>query len=363
MTHEELETKVYDKMSSEYDMLLENIKQMPPQDIIDNAYQIVFKQDILSTMDNHFLGETQLRLLLEAETPLDDLYQEWLQEDCAYLEDIEQSITDYLDGKLKTMATEKYCKPDSLIYMKGICDARDDGELHEWKASNEQNIQCKLHFTDGVERAYNIGELPAFVQAWAEKFGLDRCLYVTAYTVKKKDYDHRFDAAVRKRSAAIVFADGVQDSTISNYSMNIDIGTVNAAMTELMKLEKERHRDDTFSIYQLKDDPKLRDYRYEPLNTLLKNGFAVEAGNYNNVYTAPLDVSETLGTIYFRFNNAHPADFKGHSLSISDVVVLRRTGKETARYVDSIGFAELSEFTTSEAMELTPPKKKNAPER
>lgn len=363
MAYEELEAKVYEKMSAENDALLEEIKKMPPQDIIDNAYQIVMKQDILCLMDNHCLSEPQLRLLLESQLPLDDLYQEWLKVDCTYLEDMEQSITDYLNGRLKTQATEKYSKPDSPIYLKSIRQASEDGELHEWKASNEQNIQCRLYFMDGGQRAYNTGELPKFVKTWVEKYGLDRCLYMTAFTIQKKEYDHRFDPAVRKRASAIEFADGVRDSCINHYAMNIDVGAVNAAMVELMKLEQER--GNTYTIYQLKSGDDLHYIRFEPLDRLREAGSDVSASNYRRVYTAPLDASTTLGRIYERFNMNHPQDFYGHSLSISDVVVFRRDGKEHAFYCDSVGFAELPDFKSAEAEQNLPqkPRRRDGMER
>lgn len=356
MTHDELETKVYDKMSAEYDELIDGLKQMMSQDIIDNAYQIVMKQDILFSMENHFLNQTQLQMLLELENPLDDLYQNWLLGDCPYMDALEESTQDYLNNRLKTQAEEKYCKPDSPIYLKGIRQAGDDGELHEWKASNEQNIQCRLHFVDAAERAYNIGELPAFVQTWVEKYGLDRCLYVASFTVQKKDYDHRFDAAIRKRASAIEFADGGKDSCISHYAMSIDTGAVNAAMSELMKLEKER--GNTYTIYQLKSGDDLHYIRFEPLARLHEEDSVVSASNYRRVYTAPLDSSTTLERIYERFNINNPPDFYGHSLSVSDVVVLRRDGKESAFYCDSIGFTELPDFKSAKAEQDLPQKLK-----
>lgn len=100
---------------------------------------------------------------------------------------------------------------------------------------------------------------------------------------------------------------------------------------------------DRFSIYQLKDIPETRDYRFESLKRL-PNNFRIAKENYDFVYAAELDKNESLEQIYERFNINHPADFKGHSLSVSDVVILRRGGKETAYYVDNIGFSEVPKF-------------------
>ncbi len=102
---------------------------------------------------------------------------------------------------------------------------------------------------------------------------------------------------------------------------------------------------DTFSIYQVPAGPEGRDFRYRPYEELQAAGLAVDRKNYELVYTAPLDGKTTLENIYRTFNaDDRPADFRGHSLSVSDVVVINRGGKEEAHYCDSIGFTPVPEF-------------------
>ena len=101
---------------------------------------------------------------------------------------------------------------------------------------------------------------------------------------------------------------------------------------------------DTFSIYQLKPGDSTRDYRFEPLDAIRNNGLSVKPENYELVYTAPLTAKDDLESIYNRFNVDRPADFKGHSLSVSDIVVLHQDGKDTAHYCDRTGFSEVPEF-------------------
>ena len=103
-------------------------------------------------------------------------------------------------------------------------------------------------------------------------------------------------------------------------------------------------RDDTFSIYQLKDGDETRDYRFEPYDRLQAAGLAVDRANYALVYTAPLVPGTSLDDIFTRFNIDHPKDFKGHSLSVSDVVVLHQGGQDTAHYVDRGDFKQIPEF-------------------
>ena len=112
----------------------------------------------------------------------------------------------------------------------------------------------------------------------------------------------------------------------------------------------------SFSIYQLKGGSETLDYRFEPLDAIRNNGLSVKPENYELVYTAPLTAKDDLESIYNRFNVDRPADFTGHSLSVSDIVVLRQDGKDTAHYCDRFGFSQVPEFLEPErAAEVTIP--------
>ena len=111
---------------------------------------------------------------------------------------------------------------------------------------------------------------------------------------------------------------------------------------------------DIFAIYQIKGGPETRDYRFEAYESLQEAGLAVDRQNYDLVYTAPLGGKTTLEDIYRTFNLDRPADFTGHSLSVSDIVVLTRSGKEEAHYCDSFGFTPVPEFFLQREKQLTP---------
>ena len=118
--------------------------------------------------------------------------------------------------------------------------------------------------------------------------------------------------------------------------------------------QPETRRDDTFSIYQLKDGEETRDYRFEPYDRLQAAGLAVDRANYELVYTASLAPGTSLDDIFTRFNIDHPKDFKGHSLSVSDVVVLHQDGQDTAHYVDRGDFKQIPEFLQEKQPQFTP---------
>ena len=124
--------------------------------------------------------------------------------------------------------------------------------------------------------------------------------------------------------------------------------------TSMETVQKEPAQENTFSIYQLKGGDETLDYRFEPLDSIHRNGLSVDPANYELVYTAPLTERDSLEGIYTRFNMDRPADFTGHSLSVSDIVVLHQDGKDTAHYCDRFGFSQVPEFFQKRQQELTP---------
>ena len=103
--------------------------------------------------------------------------------------------------------------------------------------------------------------------------------------------------------------------------------------------------ENRFGIYQLKDTEEASDIHFMGMDYLESKGIAVTKENYDLLYTAPLEEGTSLEDIYTRFNIDRPADFRGHSLSVSDVVVLHHNGENTSHYVDSFGYREVPEFT------------------
>lgn len=99
---------------------------------------------------------------------------------------------------------------------------------------------------------------------------------------------------------------------------------------------------DTYTIYQLKEDVP-RDYHFRGYRELTESGLSVTPDNYQKVYEGTLEPGMTLNGLWETFNLNHPEDFTGHSLSMSDIVVLKQDGAETAHYVDTIGYADVTE--------------------
>ena len=108
------------------------------------------------------------------------------------------------------------------------------------------------------------------------------------------------------------------------------------------------HKGDCYAIYQVKHTDELRDICYEGLEWIKSIGRTVQRDNYDLVYTAPLAPGDLKGSVLdnleYRFNNEHPADYRHPSMSVSDIVAIKRDGKVSCHYCDSFGFEQVPGF-------------------
>ena len=196
----------------------------------------------------------------------------------------------------------------------GMLPLKEETALHLYE---KEDMQIFLLHADGSE---SIPDSPEDIKAHAEKGGI--------FGIHKEDWN----ALTEYRAMKEELAAGAP--------------------------EKEMHllygKGDAFGIYQLKDGDGMRDYHFEPYDRLQAAGLSVEAANYDLIYTAELTPGTSLEDIYTRFNIDHPKDFKGHSLSVSDIVVFHQNGENTAHYVDSIGYREVPEFLREQTQQLAP---------
>lgn len=102
----------------------------------------------------------------------------------------------------------------------------------------------------------------------------------------------------------------------------------------------------SFAIYQVRPGDDTRDYRFVNYEELERRGLEIDRKNYEHVYSAELQPLITLEGIYQRLNMDHPEGYKGHSLSVSDIIVINKNGEATAHYVDSFGYKSAPEFLT-----------------
>lgn len=184
---------------------------------------------------------------------------------------------------------------------------------------------------------------------------------------------------------AIKYPNGMKDIIVGSFVVCRDAGEDFASLSSeqlacyadmfrhpevLVKLGGDYHMmspydmgEKTYRIYQLKRGDEYRDFRFAGLDELKRTGQGTNPQNYDFVYSGALR-DRSLEDIYQMFNLDHPSDFRGHSLSVSDVVVVSDGKTETAHFCDRMGFTKLDNFTTPESPQPPRrPKRSNPPRK
>lgn len=152
-TTEELAQMLYDKALAELNTYLENMKTKPPQEIINSAYQIVNKQDLLMILENAEFTPAELNVLNGLDHPLQVLYEEWLPVEDRHMEELRDSVQSYLDTRLQYRAEKLYADPSVPRYEGSYLEAREKGEVHLYRASRKRDRACINAFTENISDA------------------------------------------------------------------------------------------------------------------------------------------------------------------------------------------------------------------
>lgn len=244
--------------------------------------------------------------------------------------------------------------------------AIDEGmsEIQTLKTAIHEIAHAKLHDIDlnapeneqqpRIDRRTREIEAESVAYTVCQHYGLDTSDYSFGYVAgwsSGRELSELKSSLETIRSAAAEIINSI-DETLAELSKAQDKEQT-AGQEQPDKEETAAQDKDTFSIYQLKHGDETRDLRFEPYDRLQATGNVVDKANYELVYSAELTPGTYLEDIYTRFNIDHPKDFKRHSLSVSDVVVLHQNGQDTAHYVDSFGYKSVPEFL-QEQKQLTP---------
>ena len=229
------------------------------------------------------------------------------------------------EAKDNAIAAQKGLKPYTLLNVEfnDGADSQSSGYMGWYYVTLAVDGNICSHIETGLN--YDIADGKVSAEPTREK-------YFAAGALKDSEVDY-------------VFNNVGFSSTSGLYALPVSDAVLQRAEKTLAERTKAQEPDrDSFSIYQLKRGDETRNLRFEPYDRLTAAGHAVDPANYDLIYSAPLAPGTSLEDIFTRFNIDHPKDFKGHSLSVSDVVVLHQNGQDTAHYVDSIGYRQTPEF-------------------
>ena len=229
------------------------------------------------------------------------------------------------EAKDNAIAAQKGLKPYTLLNVEfnDGADSQSSGYMGWYYVTLAVDGNICSHIETGLN--YDIADGKVSADPTREK-------YFAAGALKDSEVDYVFN------NVGFSSASGLYALPVSNAVLQ------RAEKTLAERTQAQEPDSDSFSIYQLKRGDETRDLRFEPYDRLTAAGHAVDPANYDLIYSAPLAPGTSLEAIFTRFNIDHPKDFKGHSLSVSDVVVLHQNGQDTAHYVDSIGYRQTPEF-------------------
>ncbi|MBR0411743.1 MAG: hypothetical protein IJI25_12225 [Eubacterium sp.] len=212
-------------------------------------------------------------------------------------------------------------------------------ESQSMKTAIHETVHARLHDRDYM-KDQGIKKDKETVETEAESCAFVVCAH---FGLDTSDYSFPYLAGwASSREAKELKA---SMNTIRRTAGEIIDGIEESMREQLKERQEDKGKDnDIFMIFQLNDDEKGIKLKFENMDYLQANGLTVERENYHFVYSGVLKKEDTLDGIYERFNVDHPKDYKGHSLSVSDVIVLKRNGEEQAYFVDSVGYQKLTDF-------------------
>ena len=233
-----------------------------------------------------------------------------------------------------------------------IAIQKDMGESQTVKTAVHETAHSLLHDKDNVRvegieagdkktRSTKEVEAESVAYTVCQHFGIDTSDYSFAYVAgwsSGKEMPELKESMDTIRKTASQLITGIED-----------------ALKEI-KLEREQSQEQsqeaTYEIWQFKNTPENRDIAFESTKYLKTEGKTVDKDNYELVYSGKLEEGTSLEDLYTRFNIDHPDDFRGHSMSVSDVVVIKDADGERAHFVDSVGFTEVPEFLVEKAVDM-----------
>lgn len=218
----------------------------------------------------------------------------------------------------------------------------DTNEIYEWNEADqihdtELELPCDITIEERNEYGYfNDGMYPMDEET-AVRLGLRG---MDVYRL----YSDNTDSLV-EQLGHIRYHDGLFG--VEAQVWNAYVEDRNAREERLLNGDK-----DWYGIYQLKHNEKTDNLRFMDLSFLQRNGLEVNKGNYQLEYDAPMQAGDTPSAIFQRFNIERPDDFYGHSLSVSDVVVFHKDGRNNTLFVNDFGFYEVPDFFRNGIKEL-----------
>ena len=249
MTNEELNTALYKKMFAEQEKFEDWLLSQPPREILNHAYEYTLREDILLSLEYNDLTDSQAAALLASPTPLDDLFHQYEKMESSHMEEVWACFENRAEQVKAMQAAAK-----DAVYQHSSDYAREHGELEQYRASNQVNVQCKEaieaavreHF-DGLHLSHDAAK------GVIETYGMDRVALVLANTVQLQDWDGRYSRS--NKNWARMIPNHNSDTVRLGYALECHPAVLNGFI-DLVREEQQRSRSRPSVRESLKQEPK-----------------------------------------------------------------------------------------------------------
>lgn len=227
--------EIYKRASKEYDIFLSDIKKLPKEEIIEYAYEIAVKKDILDMLETILIPDV-VKTFEDIENPINIAYSEWTKGDGEYNTLIERTLENYSQKLLYKQAVDLYADAKTPTYNNCFQYAIDNNEEYLFWADNERSKVCIMHFNENAEKNYNEKNFHVFLKDWIKEFGFERCKTVLANIIQKAMHDGRYERRI-KGNASIV---KIPNDEYKKLYSNVHPVIINLAYKKLMDMEHEK---------------------------------------------------------------------------------------------------------------------------
>ena len=255
MKPNDLNTALYEKMAAEQDKYRDWLKSQSPAEVLNHAYEYTVREDIVMAMEELELTDAQAQALLDSPTPLADVYRHFEKVETDHMDVIRDSIENRADDVCKAQAELR----KAAIYPHSAAYAKEHGELEQYRASNNANLQCKEAIEAAVREHFDGMYLSHdAARGVIQTYGMDRVMLVLANTVQLQDWDGRYSR--RNKEWAKTIPNYNSDTVRRGYALNSHPAVLDGFI-DLVREEQLRRQPLTVEDIQAEAERILRELR------------------------------------------------------------------------------------------------------
>ena len=237
MINEERNTALYQKMFAEQESFRDWLKGQPPEEILNHAYEYTIREDILLSLEYHDLSDAQINALMNSPSPLADVFKDFEKLETDHMDTVWDCLENRADAILEE---QRRVLREMPVYTQSGTYTHEHGELEQYRASNNVNLQCKEAIEAAVREHFDGMYLSHdAAKGVIETYGMERVAMVLANTVQLQDWDGRYSR--RNKEWAKTIPNENPETVRCGYVLNSHPAVLDGFI-DLVREEQQRSR-------------------------------------------------------------------------------------------------------------------------